>query len=86
MSDQYTPAEFNRMAKELLDAAPTLDVDGLDNGIKCLGIAILNIDGSDNDLYLAGIVHRATIQRISEIAPAFRELAEQSPVFHSFTM
>ncbi len=35
--------EFKRMAKEFHDAAPTLDLDQLDNAWKCLSLAYLGM-------------------------------------------
>lgn len=35
--------EFKKMAKEFNDAAPTLNLDELDNAWKCLGLAYLGM-------------------------------------------
>lgn len=37
--------QFKRMGKEFIDALPTLDLAGLDNGRKILGIAYLALTG-----------------------------------------
>lgn len=43
MSIECTWEEFKRMAKEFHDAAPTLNLDELDNAWKCLGLGYLGM-------------------------------------------
>lgn len=47
MSEFQTSWEdFKRMAKEFCDAAPTLNLEELDNAWKCLAIGYLNMNES----------------------------------------
>lgn len=43
MSLSCTWDEFKRMAKEFREAAPTMNIDELDNAWKCLGLGYLNM-------------------------------------------
>jgi len=43
MSLSCTWEEFKRMAKEFREAAPTMNIDELDNAWKCLGLGYLNM-------------------------------------------
>ena len=42
-----TYREYAQAGKELLGALPTLNADELENGMKCLGILYLELEGMD---------------------------------------
>lgn len=46
MSIECTFEEFKRMAKEFREAAPTMNLEELDNAWKCLGLAYLGMKES----------------------------------------
>ena len=71
--------EFRVIARDFLQAAPTaLDLDSLDNGYKCLGLAYLNCqyeEGALGEHYrnvqgplLLKMATRAFLQRESELS------------------
>lgn len=61
--------EFKQRGKELMDAAPTLDEDGLDNAIKMFNLSYLNVQGTENELYQASIALRLTLGKVEELRP-----------------
>jgi hypothetical protein len=60
---------FKRRCKELIDAAPTLDEAGRDNGIKMINLSYLNMHYTrDGELYQASIALRLTLDKVGAFA------------------
>jgi hypothetical protein len=55
---------FKRMCKEVIDAAPDLDIKGLTNAVKCLNLAFLNFDGTDLEILQATYAREVTLNAI----------------------
>lgn len=55
--------EFKRRCKELIDAAPSLDDEGFENGVKMLNLSYLNIEGTDLEIYMASVAWRITLKQ-----------------------
>lgn len=63
--------DFKKRSKELLDALPDLDHDGLDNGIKMLNLSYLNMTGTENERYQASIALQLVHKQIGTRRPDF---------------
>lgn len=61
--------EFKQRGKELMDAAPSLDEDGLENAIKMFNLSYLNMEGTSNEEYQASIALRLTLNKVDELRP-----------------
>lgn len=58
---------FKRRCKELIDAAPGLDAEGLANGVKMLNLSYLNCTANESELYQASLALKVTLEKVDAL-------------------
>lgn len=60
-------SELKRQAKELLDAAPGLNEEELENGLKMFKISYLSMKGSQNECHQAAILFTLVLRQTGQL-------------------
>lgn len=62
--------EFQLRGKQLIDAAPDLDDEGLDNAIKMFNLSYLNATyTNDREEYQGPIILKLVLRKVEELRP-----------------